>query len=289
MQERKKEDIAGGQALIEGVLMRHDRRIAAAVRAPNGEIVLQDREFIPLTKRYRILGLPVIRGFVALMEMMWVGMKALMFSAEVALAEEKGKPSTWELPLSLVMSISLVLIFFVALPAYCFTLLKPHVTSVLLLNLLEGLIRLSIFLLFLLSTLFMADMRRVFMYHGAEHKTVFAWEAGEELTVEAVKKYSTRHPRCGTSFILVVMVISILVFSLLGRPDFVSRVVGKLSLLPLISGLSYEIIRFTGKYQNLAWIKWLSWPGLALQRITTREPTEDQIEVAIYAMKKVVS
>ncbi len=288
MVERHKEDIAGGQALIEGVMMRHAHRIAAAVRAPGGGIVIQERNYVPLTKRYRLLGLPFVRGFVTLLEMMYIGMKALMFSAEVALTEEEKKPSTWELPLSLLISILLVVVFFVAIPAYCFTLLKPYVVSTILLNLFEGMIRLAIFLTFLVSTLFMADMRRVFMYHGAEHKTVFAWEAGEELTVEAVKKYSTRHPRCGTSFILVVMVVSILIFSLLGRPDFLTRVIGKLALLPVISGISYEILRFTGRRQNWPWVRWLSWPGLWLQYITTREPTDDQIEVAIRAMKKVV-
>ncbi|MCX7981642.1 MAG: DUF1385 domain-containing protein [Syntrophales bacterium] len=289
MKERKKDDIAGGQALIEGVMMRQENRIASAVRAPSGDIIIQEENYTSLTKRYRLLGLMFIRGFVTLMEMMWVGMKALMFSAEIALSEEKKKPSRWELPLSLAMSILLVIVFFVAVPAYFFTLLKAHVGSILLLNFIEGVIRLTIFLLFLLSTLFMADMRRVFMYHGAEHKTVFAWEAGEELTVENVRRYPTRHPRCGTSFILIVMVVSILVFSLLGRPDFLTRVILKLTLLPLISGISYEIIRFTGRYQNWAWVKWLSWPGLWLQHITTREPTDDQIEVAIKAMRKVIN
>jgi uncharacterized protein YqhQ len=157
-----------------------------------------------------------------------------------------------------------------------------------LLNIVEGFVRLGIFICFLGATLLMEDMRRVFMYHGAEHKTVFAWEDGQDLTVENVRKYSTRHPRCGTSFILVVMIISILVFSLLGRPDFLHRVFYKLMLLPVVAGISYEIIRFTGKYRHFGWVRMLSWPGLLLQKITTREPTEDQIEIAIAAMKKVV-
>jgi uncharacterized protein YqhQ len=134
----------------------------------------------------------------------------------------------------------------------------------------------------------MEDMRRVFMYHGAEHKTVFAWENGQELTVENIKKFSTRHPRCGTSFVLVVMITAILVFSLLGRPDFVHRVIYKLMLLPVIAGISYEIIRFTGRKRDLKWVQVLSWPGLLLQKITTKEPTDDQIETAIAAMKKVI-
>jgi uncharacterized protein YqhQ len=134
----------------------------------------------------------------------------------------------------------------------------------------------------------MEDMRRVFMYHGAEHKTVFAWENGQELTVENIRKFSTRHPRCGTSFVLVVMITAILVFSLLGRPDFVHRVFYKLLLLPVIAGISYEIIRFTGRKRDLKWVQALSWPGLLLQKITTTEPTDDQIETAIAAMKKVI-
>lgn len=134
----------------------------------------------------------------------------------------------------------------------------------------------------------MSDMRRVYMYHGAEHKTVFAWEDGQDLTVENVKNYSTRHPRCGTSFILFVMIVSILVFSLLGRPDFLHRVIYKILLMPVIAGISYEAIRFTGKFSRFKLVQVLSWPGLALQKITTREPDDDQIEVAIAAMKKVV-
>lgn len=290
MTERRAEDIAGGQAIIEGVMMRYGNRIAAAVRKPDGDIVIEEKYYVPLAQRHKLFSIIFIRGFVTLMEMMWVGMKALFFSAEVALEEEQQKPAAWwQLPLSLLMSLAMVIIFFIVIPAYCFTLLKPYIASIILLNVIEGAIRLTIFVLFLLSTLLMPDMRRVFMYHGAEHKTVFAWEAGEELTVERVKKFSTRHPRCGTSFILIVMVVSIFVFSLLGRPDFWTRVVLKLALLPVIAGISYEIIRFTGRLQNRPWVHALSWPGLLLQYITTREPTDDQIEVAIAAMEKVVA
>jgi len=282
------EDIAGGQALIEGVMMRHGNKIAAAVRKPDQEIVLQEREHIPLTKRYKLLGLMFIRGTVTLLEMMFIGIKCLMFSAEIALSEEEKKPKNWEMTLSFIISFTIAIFFFVIVPAFFFTKLKEVVSNLILLNVLEGCIRLGIFLCFLLSTLFMKDMRRVYMYHGAEHKTVFAWEHGQELTVENIKNFSTRHPRCGTSFILFVMIVSILVFSLLGRPDFLHRVIYKILLLPVVSGISYEAIRFTGKHQNWRWINLLSWPGLILQKITTREPTDDQIEVAIAAMKKVI-
>lgn len=282
------EDIAGGQAIIEGVMMRHGNKIAAAVRKPDKEIVIQEQYYIPLTKRYKFLGLPFVRGSVTLFEMMIIGMKSLLFSAEQALTEEEKKPQKWELAVSVTISFSAAILFFIVIPAYCFTLLKTVVSGILLLNILEGCIRLGIFLCFLSVTLLMEDMRRVFMYHGAEHKTVFAWENGEELTVENIKKYSPRHPRCGTSFILVVMITAILVFSLLGRPDFVERIFYKIMLLPIIAGISYEVIRFTGKYRNLRWVQFLSWPGLLLQKITTREPTDDQIEIAIAAMKKVI-
>ena len=282
------EDIAGGQALIEGVMMRHGNKIAAAVRRPDKEIVFQEQEHIPLTKRYKLLGLMFIRGTVTLFEMMFIGMKSLMFSAEVALSEEERKPKSWEMTLSIIISFSIAIFFFVVVPAFFFTKIKDFVPNLILLNILEGCIRLGIFICFLCSTLFMEDMKRVYMYHGAEHKTVFAWEHGQELTVENIKNFSTRHPRCGTSFILFVMIVSIIVFSLLGRPDFLHRVIYKIILLPVVSGIAYEAIRFTGKHRSWQWVQLLSWPGLMLQKITTREPSDDQIEVAIAAMKKVV-
>ena len=284
----KPEDIAGGQALLEGVMMRHGNKIAAAVRRPDKEIVFQEREYIPLTKRYKILGWMFIRGTITLFEMMIIGIKCLMFSAEVALSEEEKKPKGWEMYLSFVISFTVAIFFFVVVPAFFFTKIKIIVSNLILLNILEGCVRLSIFLCFLSVTLLMKDMRRTYMYHGAEHKTVFAWEHGQELTVENVKAFSTRHPRCGTSFILFVMIVSILVFSLLGRPDFLHRVIYKILLLPVVAGISYEAIRFTGKYSHSKLVQLLSWPGLMLQKITTREPSDDQIEVAIASMKKVI-
>jgi uncharacterized protein YqhQ len=282
------EDIAGGQAILEGVMMRHGTKIAAAVRRPDKEIVFQEREYIPLTKRYKVLGWMFIRGTITLFEMMLIGIQCLMFSAEVALSEEEKKPQGWEMYVSFVISFAIAIFFFVVVPAFFFTKVKFYIDNLFLLNILEGCVRLGMFLCFLSATLFMTDMRRVYMYHGAEHKTVFAWENGQELTVENVKNFSTRHPRCGTSFILFVMIVSILVFSLLGRPDFLHRVIYKILLMPVIAGISYEVIRFTGKHSHSKLVQMLSWPGLALQKITTREPDDDQIEVAIAAMKKVI-
>ena len=188
----------------------------------------------------------------------------------------------------LIISFAVAIFFFVVVPAFFFTKIKFYIDNLFLLNILEGCVRLGMFLCFLSATLLMADMRRVYMYHGAEHKTVFAWEHGLELTVENIKEFSTRHPRCGTSFILFVMIVSILVFSLLGRPDFLHRVIYKILLMPVIAGISYEAIRFTGKYSHSKLVQVMSWPGLMLQKITTREPSDDQIEVAIAAMKKVI-
>jgi uncharacterized protein YqhQ len=288
MHKPKPEDIAGGQAILEGVMMRYGNKIAAAVRAPDKQIVFQEREYVPLTKRYKLLGLMFVRGTITLFEMMIVGIKCLMFSAQVALAEEEKKPQGWEMYLSFIISFAVAIFFFVVVPAFFFTKIKFFISNLILLNILEGCVRLGLFLGFLSVTLFMEDMRRVYMYHGAEHKTVFAWENGQELTVENVKTFSTRHPRCGTSFILFVMIVSILVFSLLGRPDLLHRIVYKILLMPVIAGISYEAIRFTGKYSHSRLVQLLSWPGLMLQKITTREPSDDQIEVAIAAMKKVI-
>ncbi len=284
----KPDDIAGGQAIIEGVMMRHGNKIAAAVRRPDKEIEFKEFEYIPLTKRYKPLGWMFIRGTVTLFEMMIIGIKCLMFSADIALSEEERKPKGWEMYVSFVISFAVAMFFFVVVPAFFFTQIKAFVPNLILLNILEGCVRLGIFLCFLCSTLLMEDMRRVYMYHGAEHKTVFAWEHGQELTVQNVKEFSTRHPRCGTSFILFVMIVSILVFALLGRPDFYHRVLYKLILMPVVAGISYEAIRFTGKYSHSKLVQLLSWPGLMLQKITTREPSDDQMEVAIAAMKKVI-
>ena len=286
--EHRNDDIAGGQALIEGVMMRHGNKIAAAVRRPDKEIVYQEQDYIPITKRYKLLGLMFIRGSVTLIEMMIIGMKTLLFSAEVSMTEVDEKPQGWQMALSLMISLGITILFFIVIPAYIFSLLRNVIANIFFLNVIEGCIRLGLFLCFLSATLLMEDMRRLFMYHGAEHKTVFAWESGQDLTVGNIRKFSTRHPRCGTSFILVVMIVSILVFSLLGRPDFLHRVLYKLRLLPVVSGISYEVIRFTGKHRDWQWVQILSWPGLLMQKITTREPTDDQIEVAIAAMKKVI-
>ncbi len=284
----KPEDVVGGQAVLDGIMMRRGNNIAVAVRKPDGRIEIKEQSYVSLCKRYKVLGFVFIRGFITLVEMMIIGMKTMTFSAEVSLTEGEKKPQGWWTFFSVVIGLGIGLTLFVVVPAFVFTILREAVSNVLLLNLLEGMIRLSIFLCFIFSTLLLADMRNVYMYHGAEHKTVFAWEDGRELTVENIRPYSTRHPRCGTSFLLIVMVTAILVFSLLGKPEFLDRVLYKILLFPIIAGISYEVIRFTGKHRDRRWVQVVSWPGLLLQKITTREPSDEQIEVAILAMKKVV-
>lgn len=270
-------------------MMRQGEKIATAVRDPQGKIIIKDERYFPLAKRFKLFGLPFIRGFFSLVEMMVIGTKNLIFSAEIASEDKIVKTNKqWEVPLALLISLVFVITFYTVIPAYFFTIIKSSIANDILLNLAEGGIRLGLLLVFLFSTLLMPDMRRVFMYHGAEHKTVQAWEAGEDLTIANIRKYSRFHPRCGTSFLLIVMLTAIIIFTFLGRPDFLHRILYKLALLPLISGIAYEFIRFTGKHRQNILVKMLIFPGILLQNITTKEPSDDQIEVAIVAMKKVI-
>lgn len=278
----------GGQAVIEGVMMRSDNLIATAIRNVQGEIIIDKRDYTSLTKRYRILGLPIIRGFINLLEMMYFGVKILMFSAEVALGEDKvTQTSTMEVVFSSLFSLLISVLLFIALPAFVFVQLKAFISSTILLNIIEGLFRFVLFFGFLIFTLFFDDMKRVYQYHGAEHKVIHTYEAKEPLDVAYIKAHTTLHPRCGTSFILVVMITSIVVFTFLGRPDFLHRVLYKILLLPFISGLAYEVIKLNKKY-NISFFKLLVYPGLMLQKITTREPDDQQIEVALAALKQVI-
>ncbi len=288
MSSEQKVDPIGGQAVIEGVMMRGKTLIAMAVRSPDHKIVIEKYPFISWSKKYPILGLVFIRGFVTLIEMLIIGSKLLMRSAEIAMPEEAGKKiSPLELFLTYTASFILFIAFFLALPAFFFTKLRAVVDSVILLNVCEGLVRLSIFLIFLAVVSLMKDMRRVFAYHGAEHKVVNMYEHKEILTIENARKFSVRHPRCGTSFLLVVMVVSIIVFTFLGRPDLLHRILYKLLLMPVVSGISYEFIRLTAKLKS-GIFGFLTWPGMLVQFFTTREPTDDQVEVAIKALETVV-
>jgi len=287
----------GGQAVIEGVMMRSPKSFTVAIRKSNGQIMIKKEPYIALTERFKFLKIPIIRGAVVLIESLYLGIKALSFSAEEAMEEENPETKTLDakkekkgetfvtlwLILSLLMGFSLALFIFFYLPLILVELIG--VKGGFLFNLIDGLIRITFFLIYIWAISLWKSMRRVFEYHGAEHKSIFAFEAGEDLTPENIKKYSTHHPACGTSFLLVVMVISILVFMFLGRPHTISERLTRLLFVPLIAGISYEFTRLSRKRRNSKIVKILTAPGLWLQKITTKEPDEKQLKVAIAALK----
>ncbi|HHZ16132.1 MAG TPA: DUF1385 domain-containing protein [Peptococcaceae bacterium] len=280
----------GGQAVIEGVMMRGRKKMAVAVRRTPEEIVFDLQPVNSLSERYRLLRVPFIRGVVALIESMVIGVKTLTYSAnQVVEAEGEGETlSNWELGLSVAFALVAGIGLFALLPAGLAHLLKEYAPGNLLQNILEGILRVLIFLGYVVAISVMEDIQRVFQYHGAEHKTIFTYEAGEELTPENARKHSRLHPRCGTSFLLFVMVISILVFSLTGDTDIWTRLISRVLLLPVVAGVSYEFLKLTGKYQHVGMMRMLSLPGLYLQKLTTREPDDSQLEVAIFALQKVL-
>ncbi len=293
----------GGQALIEGILMRGPDDVAIAVRQENGEIVLKKEKLNTLGMRYKFFRLPFIRGIVSLIESLIFGIEALMYSAEFfeESFEEKEKKETFldrifkdkkedvEIVFTLLIALILTIILFVLLPSLITNVFSKTIKSSFIMNLLEGLVRIGIFLIYVVSVSKMEDVGRVFEYHGAEHKTIHCYENGEELTVENVKKYPTLHPRCGTSFLFMVMIVSIFVLSFFGWPNPLKRVLIRILMLPVIAGISYEINRLIGK-SNSKLAYYISYPGLILQKIaTTKEPDEEQIEVAIEALKAVLT
>lgn len=273
----------GGQAVIEGVMMRGPEVIATAVREPSGEILVKTEPFIPISNRYPILKKPMLRGVVALVESLVQGLKALSFSAQAA-GEEGEELSNKEIALTMMFSLGLAIVLFVIIPTYTAKYIHSAVTDPRLLNLMEGVLRFAIFLAYIMAISKMKDIHRVFEYHGAEHKTIHAYEAGVPLDVEHVRKYSTLHPRCGTNFLLIVMIVSIIMFAFLGWPELWVRIVSRIILMPVVAGIAYEIIRFAGK-SEASWVQVAIGPGLLLQKLTTREPSDDQIEVAIKALE----
>ncbi len=293
----------GGQAVIEGVMMRGPKKIATAVRRPDGEIVVDVKDVNSFVVRHKLNKIPLLRGVVSFIESMVTGVKALMFSADqVDLELDDEEPSRFEKWLTdkLGDKIKDIAIYFAVAVALCFSvalfMILPTVIAGLfgyfiknriVLNLIEGVIKLIIFFIYLWSVSFMDDIKRVFEYHGAEHKTIASFEAGEELTSENAKKYTRLHPRCGTSFLLIVMVVSILMFSVVSWQNVWLRIAYRLLLLPVVAGLSYEIIKIAGKHPDGV-VGILTKPGLWLQKLTTREPDESQLEVAIAAMKAVI-
>jgi uncharacterized protein YqhQ len=288
------EDAAvGGQAVIEGVMMKSPDRVATCVRKPGGEIVHRVEPYVSLTKRHRVLDIPVVRGAVNLFEQLYLGISALTYSAEMVSAEdvkqvksERSWKSSFFAGLTVVVALGagLLLFFYVPLIIAGLAGAKGDISF----NIVDGAVRLGIFFAYLAAINLWKEMRRVFEYHGAEHKSINAFESGAELSVEAVKKHTTRHARCGTSFLLVVMVLSIIVFIFMGRPESLADRLRRLLAVPLIAGLSYELMKLAGKHRGGALMKVMTAPGLALQRFTTREPSEDQIEVALEALKRAV-
>ncbi|NPV54575.1 MAG: DUF1385 domain-containing protein [Firmicutes bacterium] len=279
----------GGQAVIEGVMMRGQTSIAIAVRRQDHEITVREKPIGSLTARWPFLRWPVIRGVVMLVESLVIGIQALMFSAnEFAGGEGEEKLKPWELTGTIVFAMALFVGLFIVLPNLFAVAVQKLVHNVVAVNLLEGLFRIFIFLAYIFAVSRIKDIQRVFEYHGAEHKTIHTYEAGEELTVENARKHSTLHPRCGTSFLLIVMVIMIIAFSLIGRRAFLPRIALRLAMLPVVAGLSYEVIKATGRKHVAKWVRWAIAPGLWLQKLTTREPDNEQLEVAIKALESVL-
>jgi uncharacterized protein YqhQ len=284
----------GGQAVIEGVMMRAPRSLAIAVRRPTGDIVVKKEEVVPLSERFPIVKFPVVRGAVALFSSLITGIKALNFSANEAMVEEekegeeKQELSSWAMAGTMAVAFGFGILLFFIFPLYLTKLLTPVIgTSNIVFNLVDGVIRVAVFLLYIFAISRMNDIQRVFQYHGAEHKSIFAFEAGDELTVENVRKYSCLHPRCGTSFLLIVMLVSIVIFSLIPKLwPFYLKAGSRIVLLPLIAGVSYELLKWSAKNDQSSIVKLLIAPGLGLQRLTTREPDDSQLEVAIRSMEE---
>lgn len=277
----------GGQAIIEGVMMRSPFKYAIAVRKPDKEIILKTGKLRSLSNRIKFLKWPIFRGIINLIESLTLGLKALTYSAEQATGEED-KINNVEMFFTILIAFVLFILIFIALPTTIARYLDKYLSSLIVYNLFEGILRIGIFLFYLYFISKIKDIKRVFEYHGAEHKVIYTYEAGEELNVDNVKKYSTLHPRCGTSFIFIVLIISILVFSLLGKQTLLLRITYRVIIIPLIAGLSYEILKLSAKNMDKIFIKWLVMPGLWFQKLTTKEPDEAQIEVAIKALKGVL-
>lgn len=277
----------GGQAVIEGVMMRGPKTTAIAVRKSE-EIVMKTEKNHSLSDKYKFLKLPILRGILALVEMLILGIKTLSYSAGVAGLDEEEELTGKDIALALVSALGFAVLLFIVLPTVAVRFIGGNLQSPFLLSLAEGLLRIAIFVIYIMVISSMKDIRRVFEYHGAEHKVVHCFEHDEKLTPENAQKYTTIHPRCGTSFMMVVMVVSILLFSFMGWPGIVQRIVSRIIMLPLVSGISYEFIRLAGK-SNSPLIQALNTPGMWLQKLTTREPDESQLEVAIAALKGVLN
>jgi uncharacterized protein YqhQ len=278
----------GGQAVIEGVMMRGRTSMAVAVRDPSGEIVLHSEPLSGFIYNSLWQKIPFVRGLVMLWDTLVLGTRTLMYSANVSLSEEDVEFSTPAVVGTLIFSLGVGVGLFFVLPLLLVGFLDRFITSDLLSNLLEGGVRLSILVLYLALIGLVPDVKRVFAYHGAEHKTIDAYESGAPLDAKGIGSYSTAHARCGTSFLLIVVLISVLIFAFLGRPPMLYRMVSRIILIPVIAGISYELIRFSANHRVNPLVRAFTAPSMALQRLTTREPDESMLEVAIAALKPVL-
>ena len=277
----------GGQAVIEGVMLRGQKTVVTAVRRPSGGLAMDVR---PLSAIYTgwMRRAPLIRGIIVLIEAMVLGIKTLLYSASVSLEEEEEKISGGYFLVIVIISLALsVSLFFVA-PLLLTKLLDPYIGSSLVFHLIEGLIRLTIFIAYLRLVTLIPDMKRVLAYHGAEHKVINAYEDGAPLEVDAARGYKTAHVRCGTSFLFAVLIIAIVLFALIGRPSVWLMVLSRVLLIPVIAGLGYEVIYFGGRHRNNRLVRAILAPGLWMQSLTTREPDDSQLEVALAALNKLV-
>jgi len=295
LEEGGEETLVGGQAVLEGVMMRSPHAWAIACRKPSGKVSVHSEPLERLSEKRKWMGWPVIRGVITLGHAMTLGFRALRFSANVALEELQPEPAPdkkkwevngWLAAVNIIISVGFFIFMYKFLPLVAATELKkvnPVFGEQIIFNLVDGIIRIALFLLFIWGVSRMRDIHRVFEYHGAEHKTVFAFENGDPLDTRNVQKYSTFHPRCGTSFLMTVMLISILIYTLVPVYTFWPRFAARIALLPVIAGLSYEIIRFAAKHRGSLFAL-MTAPGLWLQRITTQPPSDDQAECAITAL-----
>jgi len=287
--EKKEPSLAfGGQAVMEGVMMRSKDHMVVCVRQPNNEIVTKTEELHSLSKKYRFLKLPFLRGILALFETLYSGIRGIYFSANAAFGEDENEEEVLnpiEIAVVVAFSICLSILLFSVTPFFLTSLLNFGGGVVF--NVAEGIVRLSFLLAYLAAVSLVGDFKRIFQYHGAEHTAINAYEAGVELKVENARKYSRFHARCGTSFLLIVTSISILFFSIMPSADYLVRLSYRIVLIPVISAVSYEILKLSDKYRNSRIMKVLVAPGLALQHLTTRQPDDEMIEVALKAVKEV--
>jgi uncharacterized protein YqhQ len=288
----KRDAPVGGQAVLEGVMMRGVSVWSVAVRNPEGQIELTSEPLIPWAKRHRLWRVPVIRGVVALGESLKIGFRALAISANAQLEEDddgnREEIGGWVWGLTIALSLALAIGLFFVVPVGLTSLIKDQLGSALLFWLIEGVLRTAIFIAYIVAISRLPDLRRVFEYHGAEHKTISCYEAEDELVPARARLYSRLHPRCGTSFLLIVMVLAIFVFAPIGLPAWYWLLASRILGIPLIAGLSYEVIKWAGKNRRKRWVRAVMWPGLMLQNLTTREPDEEQLAVAIAALEKVL-